>query len=140
MLRLGCELEPDSAAVVGQTPAVAQCVDQEEAAAAFFGGTATDERVATDARPGIGHLAAKAVATGLYRQLDRAARTVSYGVGHELRDDQLRSPAIVVGDARALGRLAHGLACTCGRMFGRRQLERDRRHVRSVPGPPAPTR
>src|SRR4051794_6256674 len=138
MLRLRRDLEPHSAVVLGQTPTVAQRVDEEEPAAAFLRGPAAYELRMPDAGTGISHLAADAFAAGHERELDRTARAMSYRVRDELRDDHLQPPPVLVRDVA--GRLAHCFARTLRCMAGCRQFQRNRSHARSIPGPLRPTR
>src|SRR3954453_11275244 len=123
MLRPSCDLEPDSALVLGEAPAVAERVDQEEAAPALLGGALLEQLGPADALSGIGDLAAHTVATRVERDLDRPARAVADRIRHEVGDDHLHAPAVVRVDSAARGRFAYRLTRTRRCVWRRRQLQ-----------------
>src|SRR4051812_26608087 len=84
ILRLRCHLEPHAAAAVGEAPAVAQRIHEEQAAAAFFGRPPARQLLAANSRTGIANLTANPSPAGLERQLDRAAGSMAHGVRDEL--------------------------------------------------------
>src|SRR3954451_275694 len=123
ILRPRCDLEPHPAAVVGEAPAVAERVDQEEAAAALFGGAPTIQLVVMDPGSRVRNLATHSAAARVDRDLDRTSRTVANRVCHELGDDHLHAPAIGGANTRLLGGLANGFTSTRRRMQRGRQLQ-----------------
>src|SRR5690349_11847385 len=98
MLRPCRDLEPDAAVVIGQTPAVAQGVNQEQPAAALLGRAPAHELVMADTGSWVPDLAAHSAAAGFDRQLDRAARPVANRICDQLGDDQLGTPALITVD------------------------------------------
>ena len=124
MLRPCRDLEPHPAAVIGQTPAVAQGVDQEQATPALFGRAPADELLMANAGSRVADLAAHAAAAGLDRQLDRASGPMANGIRDELGDDQLGTPAVIGIDATSCGHLAQCLSRCGWSMRCRGELQR----------------
>ena len=125
ILRVCCDLEPHSAGVVDQPPAVAERVDEEQPAPALFGGTAAHQLGPADARSRIPDLATDAVASWHQLELHRAARAMPDSVGHKLGDDQLCPPAIVLRNTAACCGLTDSFTRTRRSMLRRREFERN---------------
>ena len=57
ILRVCCYLEPHAAGVFDQSPAVTECVDEEQPAATLLGRAAACQLGAADTRAGVANLA-----------------------------------------------------------------------------------
>ena len=125
ILRSRCDLEPDAAAVPGQAPAVAESVDQEQAATTFIGRAPAGKLLVVDPGTRIGDLAADPAPAGLDRDLHRAARPMPDRVRHQFRDDHLGAPTVVGVHVRVQRRLTDGFARGGRGVRGRRQIQRD---------------